>query len=358
MSKAPAFQFYAADFLLGTMGMDDAEIGIYIKMLAVQWDRGSLPNCAKTIKKLISSRKLPSDLVLTKFSICDDGLLRNLRLEKERNKQESFRNNRVVAGSAGGKMRAERIASAKKLDDHTRDDWEEMKSFFGECCKCGEKTGLCKDHILPIYQGGSNGITNLQTLCTRCNSSKGPDSTDFREIAAARIGKQLPSKWVASATEKPKQNVALLSSSSSSLSLARELKAQAPDRSLSPPSASDESSPFADRLPTEAANDFDALFARINAIHPSWRKHPHPTQIEMEAALANAKTLFAIEQPDWDALKAFYALASFPPEWEEKAKGGVFWRPESRSRFIQGITDVLGHLDRWQACKRKGGKAA
>ena len=52
MSKSPAFQFYAADFMIGIMGMSDEEVGIYIKMLATQWLHGSLPNCKKTIKKM------------------------------------------------------------------------------------------------------------------------------------------------------------------------------------------------------------------------------------------------------------------------------------------------------------------
>ena len=53
MSKSPAFQFYAADFMIGIMGMTDEEVGIYIKMLSTQWLHGSLPNCKKTIKKMI-----------------------------------------------------------------------------------------------------------------------------------------------------------------------------------------------------------------------------------------------------------------------------------------------------------------
>jgi uncharacterized protein YdaU (DUF1376 family) len=93
--KSPAFQFYAADFLVGTMGMSDEEIGIYIKMLAVQWERGSLPNDRKLIKKLINSRKVPSEMVLHKFAISDDGFLKNSRLEKEREKQTTFRESRV-----------------------------------------------------------------------------------------------------------------------------------------------------------------------------------------------------------------------------------------------------------------------
>lgn len=94
-SRSPAFQFYAADFLVGVMGMSDEEIGVYIKMLAMQWERGALPNCPKSIRFLINSRKNPSENVMKKFEVSDDGMLRNERLEKERKKQESFRESRV-----------------------------------------------------------------------------------------------------------------------------------------------------------------------------------------------------------------------------------------------------------------------
>lgn len=138
----------------------------------------------------------------------------------------------------------------------------------------------------------------------------------------------------------------------------REKAHDAPTRSLSPPPATEPTKTFADMMPTEQAKDFDAIMARINAIHPSWKKRPHFSQIEMETLFANSKAIFGIGDEDWDALRAYYALASFPEDWQSPANGGRFWRPESRSRFIQGITDILGHLDRWQALKRKGGQAA
>lgn len=94
MRPAPAFQFYAADFLVGTMGMSDEDVGVYIKMLAFQWDRGGLPNCPKSIKTTINSKRNPSEIVLKKFSVCEDGLIRNERLEQEREKQISFRESR------------------------------------------------------------------------------------------------------------------------------------------------------------------------------------------------------------------------------------------------------------------------
>lgn len=37
----------------------------------------------------------------------------------------------------------------------------------------GRKILMTQDHIFPKHAGGSNGIENLQTMCTQCNSYKG-----------------------------------------------------------------------------------------------------------------------------------------------------------------------------------------
>ncbi len=40
------------------------------------------------------------------------------------------------------------------------------------CQSCGISETLTIDHIIPLNLGGSNDLSNLQTLCQSCNSSK------------------------------------------------------------------------------------------------------------------------------------------------------------------------------------------
>jgi hypothetical protein len=49
------------------------------------------------------------------------------------------------------------------------------------CLKCGSMDNLSLDHITPLASGGDNSTDNLQTLCKRCNSSKGNTIKDYRE---------------------------------------------------------------------------------------------------------------------------------------------------------------------------------
>lgn len=42
-----------------------------------------------------------------------------------------------------------------------------------KCVTCGVETDLTIDHIVPLIRGGTNSLSNFQTLCRPCNSRKG-----------------------------------------------------------------------------------------------------------------------------------------------------------------------------------------
>ena len=48
------------------------------------------------------------------------------------------------------------------------------------CMACGFDSPLEFDHIIPIANGGTSDVWNLQMLCMPCNRAKGTDSTDYR----------------------------------------------------------------------------------------------------------------------------------------------------------------------------------
>lgn len=91
------------------------------------------------------------------------------------------------------------LARAKSISTHTEIGWLEMLEFFNYlCCKCEcEVVGSpCKDHIYPIYLGGTNSIKNIQPLCRNCNSSKTYDCTDYRIVYCQNNNLLMPEKWI------------------------------------------------------------------------------------------------------------------------------------------------------------------
>jgi uncharacterized protein YdaU (DUF1376 family) len=106
MMKPPAFQFYVDNFVEGTMEMTDAELGFYVRLLCAQWNRGGLPDDDKELSRF-SRGQTPAQLrralarVKLKFEKKSDGLLKNNRMESEREKQIKFRENRSESGKLG-----------------------------------------------------------------------------------------------------------------------------------------------------------------------------------------------------------------------------------------------------------------
>jgi 5-methylcytosine-specific restriction endonuclease McrA len=92
---------------------------------------------------------------------------------------------RVEARRKAGQVRQERLAAARQLGTHSKEQWTILHDLFGQCVACGipyeelRGGGATKDHIVPICVGGCDCIGNLQPSCRHCNSKGIGD--DLRE---------------------------------------------------------------------------------------------------------------------------------------------------------------------------------
>jgi 5-methylcytosine-specific restriction endonuclease McrA len=68
---------------------------------------------------------------------------------------------------------------------HTVAEWQALKKRYSyRCLCCGKQEPeikLTADHVVPLIDGGSDSIENIQPLCLSCNSRKGRwHTTDYR----------------------------------------------------------------------------------------------------------------------------------------------------------------------------------
>lgn len=145
MSKSPAFQFYPHDFLAGRVATYGLEtVGAYIMLLSFDWSLDGLPfsegeptslgqvcpklsrNSLQTFAKLCrtSTRKFERMWVdlHAHFVVCEDGKMRNQRLQREREKQLAYSQSMSSNGKRGGrppKPQESRGLAAVKPDEST-----------------------------------------------------------------------------------------------------------------------------------------------------------------------------------------------------------------------------------------------
>lgn len=67
----------------------------------------------------------------------------------------------------------------------TAADWQAVLDLYGSAClACGSDDPPTIDHVIPISQGGSNTVDNVQPLCNSCNGRKRAKTIDYRPGAA------------------------------------------------------------------------------------------------------------------------------------------------------------------------------
>ncbi len=82
--------WYPRDFASSTRGWSLLERGLYRELLDAQWDLGGLPNDERVLQRIVGATaaewRAAWHVVSQKFVVCDDGLLRNPKLEEHREK--------------------------------------------------------------------------------------------------------------------------------------------------------------------------------------------------------------------------------------------------------------------------------
>jgi uncharacterized protein YdaU (DUF1376 family) len=189
----PWMPLYVSDYLGDTRRLTTLEHGAYLLLIMEYWQHGGLPTDEAELADIAGLQPEEWERVRPRISrLFQDGW-RHKRVDAELAKAAEISDRRKASGQAGGRSkwgsslasenaakRSERLAAARAIARHSSAEWQAMLELFPQCVRCGDDGQLVKDHIIPIYQGGSDGIDNIQPLCRTCNASKGPEDKDFR----------------------------------------------------------------------------------------------------------------------------------------------------------------------------------
>jgi uncharacterized protein YdaU (DUF1376 family) len=149
MGKAPAFQFYANDFMDATSTWEANACGLYVRCLCKQWTHGSIPSDLRILARAIHSDREELEscwpVLSAKFVDQGDGTLKNRKLEEVRERQKEVSDKRSDAGKLGAiaKANANAIADANGQAKHKQRKVKEKEKIEVE--GRGEGEGL--EHV-------------------------------------------------------------------------------------------------------------------------------------------------------------------------------------------------------------------
>lgn len=218
----PWMPLYVADYKKDTGHLGAAEHGAYLLLIMHYWATGGLPDNDRQLARIACMS--PSAWKRTKPTLVPffyDGW-KHKRIDDELAKTAVASARRAESGLTGAvrkwghgepgahqRKRSERLSEARQKGRHTAEEWTAMVDLCGQqCARCQVKCIPVKDHIVPIYKGGSDAIDNLQPLCGSCNSSKGPDETDFRPPEwRERLAERLANAWQTPGISQPQSHL-------------------------------------------------------------------------------------------------------------------------------------------------------
>lgn len=205
------FAHHIGDYAAATAHLSFVEDAAYHRLLRLYYrDERALPSEVAACQRLVGARtkdeRAAVETVLREFFTLDDDGWHQTRADGE----IAIYHKRATAGAGGAesrwgtpkdaaaKKRSQRLSAARAKARHTDEEWQELLDVFGrQCVKCHANQGdliggtICKDHVVPIYSGGDDGIWNLQPMCRECNTSKGKNTGDLRDTACPDWKKRL-----------------------------------------------------------------------------------------------------------------------------------------------------------------------
>jgi uncharacterized protein YdaU (DUF1376 family) len=184
--RFPYFPFFVDDWLSSdaVTGFTLEQQAAYLLLLIRQWKAADcvLPAdeiaLARWSKLGARWKKLGRPIIAQCFTRTDGGYV-NEKLRGLWNHSRERSGKASIAATLRWREQRERKQPARQRDP----TWSAMVAAYGRCLRCGKSdrdVKLCRDHVIPRYQGGADTPQNWQPLCTSCNSSKGPDRTDYR----------------------------------------------------------------------------------------------------------------------------------------------------------------------------------
>lgn len=166
--KAPAFQFYADDFLAGTITMTNEERGAYIALLCIQWSKGSLTE--NDFQRVCIGMPPHSQRICQdKFQIDADGNYRNKRLEAEREKQDQYR---------------------KKQTDNANKRWVGNATAYATALPA-DMPNVCSPSPTPTPKEDTNAPKSPNRLTVDLS----PELEAFRLRVGAMVRRRPETKW-------------------------------------------------------------------------------------------------------------------------------------------------------------------
>jgi uncharacterized protein YdaU (DUF1376 family) len=154
MAKAPAFQFYPQDFLVGTADMTSEEVGGFIRLLCYEWEKGSIPDNDRKIAQLSGCHDSAIiSAIRKKFIAGEKGTLINIKLETVRAEQQAYIKRKAIAGGKGAQKRWQKDGSAISvpLAEHMAEGFKNDNRNIALLSE-GEEEVIIKNGVAKIYK--------------------------------------------------------------------------------------------------------------------------------------------------------------------------------------------------------------